>query len=225
MNVRAFLLLPMLLAQPMFAQASLRLSDFFIDLHSDQRAGALFAKNEGADTLYLKVEVVEVLDPTADDSKTRSASDPRDLGLLVSPQRLVLKPGEEGRIRTLALAEPDTDRFYKVSVVPVTGTLATESPVGIKVMIGYSAWVFIRPRGALPKLAGQRQGRSLRLTNSGGTLAQLVMGEQCDSDNRCEKLQPLRVLAGQQKKIELPYDEGTTTFRMIWGNESRDLVF
>ena len=210
---------------PSLAQGSLRLSDFFIDLHPERRAGALFAKNEGSEALYLKIDVVEVLDPTEADSDVRRVDDPRELGLLVSPQRLVLQPGEEGRIRALALTDPDGDRFYKVSVVPVAGTLNTETPVGIKVMIGYSAWVYVRPEGAKPELKGVRKGNSLTLTNTGDTLAQLVMGKQCTAVRQCEQIQPMRVLAGRRKHVELPFVDGSATFRMVWGDQSQDLMF
>ncbi len=207
------------------AHGALRLSDFFVELHGAQRGDALFAHNEGDEVLYLEVRVEEVLDPLADPPNVRQADDPRSLGLLVSPQRLVLQPGEEGRIRTLAMTQPDQDRFYKVTVVPVTGALQSDQSVGVKVMIGYSAWVFIRPEGARPVLEGSRREGELLLRNAGDTLARLVRGRQCDAHGRCERLEPVRVLAGQSKSLPLPLADGEVTFRMVWGNESLDLVF
>lgn len=223
--MRCALVMLVLIALCGSAHGSLRLSDFFVELHAGKRGDALFAQNEGDEVLYLEVSVEEVLDPLAEERTVRKVDDPRSLGLLVSPQRLVLEPGEEGRIRAVAMTQPDRDRFYKVTVVPVTGALRSDQPVGVKVMIGYSAWVFLRPEGARPVLDGVRRQGELTLRNSGDTLARLVRGRQCDGRGRCERLDPIRVLAGQSKTVALPMPDGEVTFHMIWGDESMDLAF
>ncbi len=223
--MRCALVMLVLAALSGSAHGSLRLSDFFVELHAGKRGDALFVQNEGGEVLYLEVSVEEVLDPLAQERTVRKVDDPRSLGLLVSPQRLVLEPGEEGRIRAVAMTQPDRDRFYKVTVVPVTGALRSDQPVGVKVMIGYSAWVFVRPEGARPVLDGARRQGELTLRNSGDTLARLVRGRQCDGDGRCERLEPMRVLAGQSKTVDLPMPEGEVTYHMIWGDESMDLAF
>ena len=207
-----------------FAHAELKLSHYFIDLHENQRVDALYASNDGDEVLYLKVEVAEILEPTSEQPIVRKEADPRALGLLVSPQRLVVRPGEEARVRLVALDKPAHDRFFKVSVVPTTGKLVPEQDVGVKVMIGYSAWVYVRPEGLRPKLTGRQIGGQLEVANDGGTLAQMMVGRQCDK-GLCESIEPFRVLAGQTKRVELPMERGVTTFRMTWGDQAEDVSF
>ena len=215
--VAAFLLI-------MQAQAQVKLSDFFVDLNSEEPANAIYATNQGTETLYLKIQIAEVLNPGEPEPELRHHPDPRELGLLVSPQRLVLQPGEENRIRLVALAKPSVDKFYKVTVVPVTGDLSTDAEVGVKIMVGYSAWAWIRPEGAEPIITAKRHGTKLILSNRGGTLAQMMLGKQC-AGSVCETIEPFRVLAGKQKTLNLPLGNAPVTFKMVWGVRSRELSY
>lgn len=207
------------------AQANLKLSDFYIDLHEHSRSDSIYASNLGRDTMYVKVKVVEVLAPNTEREEIREVSDPKQLGLLVSPQRLVIKSGEEGRIRMVALNEPDEDRFYKITVVPVAGKLRNTQQIGVKILVGYSAWAYIRPKGQSPEISGRREGKKLILSNSGGTLAQMMAGKICPAEAACEKIEPFRVLAGQDKTIEVGHENAPVSFRMTWGNQGTDVSF
>lgn len=210
---------------PATASANLKLSDFYIDLHENGRSDSIYASNLGKETMYVKISVVEVIAPNTDQQEIRKISDPKQLGLLVSPQRLVVKPGEEGRIRMVALSEPEEDRFYKITVEPVVGELQTNEQIGVKVLVGYSAWAYIRPKGKAPAVTGRRVGKKLILTNSGGTLGQMMAGKICPASSSCEKIDPFRVLAGQEKIIDLNHEDAPVSFRMTWGNEGKDIGF
>lgn len=217
-----FLLAAMALAMDVSAQV--RLSDFHIGLNAQDPTDSIYLSNLGDETLYLAISVVEVLNPAEDAPDLVEEIDPRTLGLLVSPQRLVLEPGAENRIRLVALDRPEEDRFYKVTVKPVTGALETNEQIGVKVMVGYSAWVWIGAQGGQPDVWGQRDGDRVVLHNRGDTLAELRMGEQCAA-GRCEPLETVRILAGDERTIDLPLGAAPVTFRMVWGNQSEDLEF
>ncbi len=206
-------------------KANLKLSDFYIDLHENGRSDSIYASNQGKETMYLKISVVEVINPGAENQEIRKITNPKELGLLVSPQRLVVKAGEEGRIRMVSLTEPENDRFYKITVEPVVGELQSKEQIGVKILVGYSAWAYVRPKGASPSVTGRREGKKLILTNSGGTLAQMMAGKQCTVAKSCTKIDPFRVLAGQQKTIDLTHENAPVSFRMTWGNEGEDLSF
>lgn len=207
------------------AHANLKLSDFYIDLHENGRSDSIYASNLGKETMYLKVSVAEVINPGADNQEIRKVANPKELGLLVSPQRLVVKAGEEGRIRMVALTEPEKDRFYKITVEPVAGRLQSKEQIGIKILVGYSAWAYVRPKGASPSVTGRRDGKKLILTNSGDTLARMMAGKICPAASSCEKIDPFRVQAGQQKTIDLTHKNAPVSFRMTWGNEGESLSF
>jgi len=215
-------LIVMLASSP--SHADVQLSDFFVDLSEDSRVNAIYAANQGDETLYLKITATEVIDPASTEPTIRDVKNPRELGLLVSPQRLVIQPGDEGRIRLVALAEPQEDRFYKIAVEPVTGALETDGQVGVKIMVGYSAWAFIRPKGAEPIVSATRDGRMLTVMNSGATLARMTAGKQC-AGVICEQIDTFRVLAGQEKTIELPHADRPASFKVRWGGASEDVTY
>lgn len=225
--MRLFSRLALSLSLNMFAAsayADVQLSDFFVDLSEDSRVNAIYAANRGDETLYLKVTATEVIDPASTDPRIRNVKNPRELGLLVSPQRLVVQPGDEGRIRLVALAEPQEDRFYKIAVEPVTGALETDGQVGVKIMVGYSAWAFIRPKGAEPIVSATRDGRMLTVRNSGTTLARMTAGKQC-AGVICEQIDTFRVLAGEKKTVELPHADRPASFKVRWGDTSLDVKY
>ena len=207
------------------ALANLKLSDFYVDLHENGRVDSIYASNQGREILFLKISVAEVVNPGGENQEVRKTASPKELGLLVSPQRLVVKPGEEGRIRMVAMVEPEQDRFYKITVEPVAGELQSKEQIGVKILVGYSAWAYVRPKGASPSVTGSREGNKLILTNNGSTLAQMMAGKICSAASSCEKIEPFRVQAGQQKTIDLPHENAPVSFRMTWGNKSEDLNF
>ena len=186
------------------ASAQLQLNDFFIDLGDGAKPGELYAANRGDETLYLQVTVEEVLNPGAEDEEIIKIANPREAGVLVSPQRLVAQPGEEKRIRIVALKDANEDRFFKLTVTPVVGDLESEEAIGVKVMIAYAAWVFLRPEGAPhPWITAEQTGAVLTLRNEGRTHAEISNANQCGDDGDCDTIPKFRMMAGAEKVVEL----------------------
>jgi len=209
------------------AQAQLKLSDIFVDLHPKRMSAQIFAANTGDERLYLKVTVVEVLNPSLETEEVRDVADPRELGLLVSPQRLVVEPGEEKRIRMVALEKVNEDRFFKVTVAPVVGDIESEEMMGVKVLIAYAAWVFVRPEGGTPEISGTRNGRKLVVKNTGTTHAELTGGKQCTGAGRdtCDAIERFRVLAGREKTITLPRASEPVRFKILYADQTGEISF
>ena len=211
------------------ANAQLKLSDFFLDLDPVTQSEDLYAENLGQERMYLKVSVVEVTDPGLSTEGVHEIADPRELGLLVSPQRLVVEPGGEKRIRILALEPAMKDRFFKVTVTPVVGEIESEQMIGVKLMIAYAAWVFQRPEGATPNLIGWREGNVLKVRNEGGTHAELTGGKQCApaAPGSCDTIDRVRILAGQEKEIALPYpaNPAPVAFKVLYAGKADPVSF
>lgn len=214
------LLLTIGLASP--AAAQLQLNNFFIDLGDGQSPGELYAANRGDETLYLQVTVEEVLNPGSEEEETVRIYNPREAGVLVSPQRLVAQPGEEKRIRIVALDGTDTDRFFKLTVTPVVGDLESEDAIGVKVMIAYAAWVFLRPEGAEPEIVAEQTGDRFTVRNNGNTHAEITGIKQCEEDGACEDLTKFRLLAGSEKTLELE-TEAPVTAKVLFAGKNTAL--
>ncbi len=197
------------------AHAQLKLSDFFIDLDQQTKANELFVSNTGNERMFLKIKASEVVDPGLESEEVISSENPRELGLLVSPQRVILEPGEEKRVRLVALADTDKDRFFKVNVTPVVGELETTETIGVKLLVAYAAWVFQRPENAEPELTVSRDDGKIKIRNIGTTHAEILPGKQCSiSGEECDDLTEVRVLVGHEKEIELPFPDNTAPLEM-----------
>lgn len=191
-----------LLATP--AQAQLVLSQLVVELvPGEQDRADIEILNKSPDRSFVAIEPREVIAPgTAQESK-RTDPDPEKLGLLVSPERLVLEPGEHRLIRIAALGSNSQERVYRVRVEPVVGQLSS-SASGLKILVGYDVLVLVRPSDAKPHVSGTRSGQDLRLVNDGNVSVELTSGRACDAAMRnCKDLPGGRLYAGAAKSITI----------------------
>jgi P pilus assembly chaperone PapD len=133
--------------------------------------------------------------------------DPERLGLLVSPNRLILEPGQHKVVRIAAITAPATsERIYRVTVKPVVGELSGEQS-GLKVLVGYDVLAIIRPENPVPRISGNRNGRTLIIRNDGNSSAELMNGKQCQhAETNCAKLPGKRLYAGAEWRQTLSSD-------------------
>jgi len=188
--------------------ASMNLSKVIIDFAPDKPSrDDIEITNAGDEVLYVNVEPFEVLDPGQPGERRVTDPDPRILGLLVSPNRLALGPGERKIVRFSLLHRPEiTDRIYRVTIQPVVGEL-TAQRTALKVVVGYDVLVIARPLNGRPVLSIARQGADLTITNLGNTNALLFDGRQCDEEETdCVDLPTKRIYAGSSWEIQLPRD-------------------
>jgi P pilus assembly chaperone PapD len=194
-----------LLLIPLPASASMALSKVVVDFASDgPPRDDIEISNPSDETLYVSIEPAEVIDPGDPGERRVSHPDPRELGLLISPKRLVLGPGERKIVRLSLLERPrDRDRIYRVAVKPVVGEIvATRS--ALKLVVGYDVLVIARPPYAHPRLEVARSGSTVVVRNAGNTNALLFKGRQCEAQDRCVELPSKRVYAGNTWQFELP---------------------
>ncbi len=192
------------------ADANMVLSDVIVDLQAPgEMRHDVDVRNDGDDTLYVEVNVQRVPEPAIDASGRAPETDPRTAGLLASPRRLAIPPGERKRVRLVARQVPTEDDFvYRVAFVPKENEAQTAEAMAFKVLIGYEVLVLVRPPGAKPELTVERDGRKLRVENRGRSSVLVRELEYCESEpvERCEELPGNRLYAGEVWDVELPGD-------------------
>lgn len=194
------------------AAAELVLSQVIVDLQPDKPPREdIEVWNDGEERMYVAAEPFEIVGAGTLDEERVAATDPESSGILVSPQRLVLEPGERRIIRVAAIGERSAnDRVYRVAIKPVAGPISAETSA-LKVLIGYDALVLVRPAEANPALAATRDGRSLVLRNTGNTAQELFDGRQCDAaGGDCRDLPAKRLYPGASWEQSLPFDTPVT---------------
>lgn len=209
---------------PFAADASLRLNKFFVEADPSERPGEVFVTNEGNETLYVQITVEEVINPLSETPETLSSQSPEELGILVSPQRLVLQPGDEKRIRVVALENPNEDRFFKVTVTPVVGDIESNAAIGVKLMIAYGVWVFARPENAEPAISARAEARTLLVENDGGTHGEVRDIEFCPSSTpeACKTIDGYRLLAKNTEEHAFA-EPGTATIKTLFRGRTNEI--
>jgi P pilus assembly chaperone PapD len=181
--------------------------------------------NDGPERMYVSAEPFEIRNPGTAREQRVPADDPQASGLLVSPRKLVLEPGERRIVRVAAIGERSAqDRVYRVAIKPVAGPITAEKSA-LKVFVGYDALVLVRPATIAGEVTGSRQGKALTLTNAGNTARELFDGRQCDAAGKdCRPLPAKRLYPGATWQQTLPFDT-PVTYKSAVGPTIRELTF
>ena len=205
---RTILLLAAFALLPTSAHAQMALNKVVVDFSGP---GAprddIKITNVGDETLFVLVEPFQVLNPGTKQQKRVQDRNPGKFGLLVTPNRFVLK-AKQSKIMRLVVLRPaeGKDRVYRLTVKPVLGKVEANQ-TAVKIVFGYDVLVVVRPKGGEPTLAAQRDGKSITFTNTGTTSALLSNGKQCDkAGENCVESPPKRMYVGNTWTVPLKYD-------------------
>lgn len=191
-------LVPASLAFATPARADLVLSQVVVDLTPDAPPRTdIEAWNDGTERMYVIAEPAEVVAPGTPGEHRVSTPDPAALGLLVTPQKLILEPGQRELIRIASIAPRSTqERIYRITVKPVAGEVKAAGSA-LKILIGYDVLVIVRPSVMTGTVTAQRSGARIVLRNDGTTNVELYEGRQCAAGAKdCKTLPPKRLYAG-----------------------------
>ncbi len=204
-------------AAPAFAKLVVNKNIVVIGAEGRPRAD-IELRNIGDEVLYVAVDPARIEQPGTDAQDRVSPSDPRELGLLVTPRKLVLQPGDRKIIRMTLLKKPqETDDVYRVLVEPkASGFESDTQGMKIKIMVGYDILVLATPPNPSSNLTVERDGTVLHITNNGNSNALLYDGQQCDAQlDQCKQLPVKRIYPGTRYDMELPYADTPANFLML----------
>lgn len=211
-----------LLAAP--AHAGLMLSKVILDLGPEVAPrDDIELWNDGAERLYVVAEPSEIVDAGLPTEQRRTSGDPAVTGLLVTPQKLILEPGEHKLVRIAAIAaRPARDRVYRVTIKPVAGPVSADRSA-LKLFVGYDALVLVRPDTLRSEVTGTRKGGQLTIHNGGNTNVELAQGRQCDPTGKdCRDLPANRLYPGADWTITLPF--ATPVTYRTWTGRNEEAV-
>ena len=190
------------------ARAELVLSELILELRPGKQVRRdVEVWNDSPERTFVSVEPREVLEPGRPGQSVRQDPDPERLGLLVSPQRMILEPGQRKLVRIASLVTDEgRERVYRVMVKPVVAGVQSEDS-GLKVVVGYDVLVLVRPAEVRAGVAASRTGRKLTFRNTGNVSVEVVEGRQCaKSQTQCSDLPGKRLYPGAAWSVDLPSD-------------------
>ena len=204
------------------ASSEMVLSQVIFDLQADEPPREdVEVLNNGSERMYVVADVFRILDPGTQEERRVPAGLPQDSGILVSPKRLILAPGERRTIRIAAFGErSEDDRVYRVAIKPVAGEVTSDRSA-LNVFVGYDTLVIVRPKTQINEIKFERNGQSLLIRNEGNTNQEFFDGMQCDqSGSNCKSLPPKRLYAGATWEQRLPFDTQVTYKSTVGPNVS-----
>jgi P pilus assembly chaperone PapD len=169
-------------------------------------------ENPGSENLYIEITPSVVNQPGTENEKRETINDPRESGLLATPNKLVIPPGGRKLVRLVSLKPlGEKERVYRVTFKPVVGDLETEQ-IGIKILVGYEVLVLVQPAIPEPNLVAKRDGKKLFFVNEGNTDILLREGKQCpdgvaDDSENCDSLPGKRLYPGNSWSVDLPHNK------------------
>ena len=185
-------------------------------------------QNIGSDPLYVQVTPKIVHNPGTDKQTREVYENPKQAGLLVSPNKLIVPPNGRKLLRFVNL-NPGTqdEKVYRVSITPVIGELSAEKS-GVKILIGYEVLVIVHPENGMFDLVHKRTGKELNITNQGTQNVLLRKGTQClpgaEGEENCHQLPGKRLYPGNSWSVNLEKDYPVTFF-LSQGKEHSVRVF
>ena len=224
-NVRFALAAFAAIAMSASADAEIVLSQLVVDLGGKGNGPAdIEVWNPSGERAYVASEPSEIVDAGKPNEQRRSEADPERRGLLVSPNRMILEPGQRRLIRLAPIGpRGQTERVYRVTVKPVAGELESENS-GLKLLIGYDVLVLLRPPEVRPDLLAVRSGNRLTIRNRGNASVELIDGKQCATETSCVELPGKRLYAGAEWSQELK-SAAPVQYSVVSGGESVRTTF
>lgn len=162
------------------AQANMVLDNAIITFEPDKpNRQDITIQNRGNETMYVQVTPYRIDDTSTTPASRSAITNPKEGGLLVSPNKLAIPANGSKLIRLINLDKNrEQEGVYRVEVKPVSGAV-TGKQSGLKVQIGYEVLVLALPKSPNPQLQASRSGDNLTIKNTGNAHVLLSGGQQC----------------------------------------------
>lgn len=200
-----------LITLPFTSHAQMALNDSIVHFGSGYADRSdIEVSNSSTEPLYLRVTPYEIINPGTAGQQKVKIDNPKEAGLLVSPNKMVVAPNGRKLVRFVNLnKKSDEEKVYRVLFEPVSGEVKGDE-TGLKLLVGYEVLVLTEPNRLDSKLDAERTSSGLMLKNTGNSNIYLRGVKQCpDGDEaatQCINLQDKRLYPGNQWKLSLTQD-------------------
>lgn len=175
--------------------------------------------NRGKKKAYVDIAARILENPGAENEKEVSYKNPKQLGLIVSPQKLIIAPGQSRAIRVSSIIPPgNAERNYRISVVPKKN-FSIKKPVAkgkmgaqVNILIGYELTVRVAPKNPTLDYSITRQGDKLLIKNTGNITFIINKRKYCGGTDPCKEKANIRAYPGVTELV--PFPAGMT----VWYN-------
>lgn len=179
--------------------------------------------NKGTAKAYVLLSASKVINPDRSNAKLITNKNPKKLGLLVTPNKLILKPNQSRKVKVTSLVKNnDTDVVFRINgsevAMPKKGKSLEKGQTGfvMDVGIGFTTTVIARPAKMQPKLDSKIVDGKLLLTNVGNTSFSMTNIRQCPSKDQCFPFSNKFFFPGIEKTITLNNAGGDIDYEFVY---------
>jgi P pilus assembly chaperone PapD len=181
--------------------------------------------NQGDDIAYVKVEVLEVLNPGTEKEERNIITNPEQIQFVASPSKLAIPPGGRKQVRLVNLSPPGKEKIFRVNFTPVLPPLEEKTEgLGVTFVVAYQVLVLIHPAQPTENLVIKRAPNSISFHNKGNTYALISNVRQCDKEgeNCQDDLGSKRLYVDNKMMIPIPYTDTPVTYKLTNFKGSRE---
>lgn len=228
-----FALLTLTLSSSAFA--AIKVNTLRVFFHpGSERFQDVYVKNIGAKTDYVHVTVFKRTDPAKNPNLLEKAKgNPKTFGMLATPSKMALKPGQSRRIRAISFVKGNkNEEIFVIRVEPVKSPLKTakvedKKVAGVQVVASYDVTAYVLPAKPTTHITVKRDGKKLTFTNTGNTSGLVFDLEQCKSLSDTKSCKPVemvkRIYAHSSWSFELPKAEPAKVKMMKYDSSQKEL--
>jgi P pilus assembly chaperone PapD len=205
------------------AQADLIVNRSIVEMvRGEARADVVLINSDTTSNLYIQVDPYAVTKPGETDQAMTKLTAEENLGMLVSPNKLVIPPGGRSVVRVLNLDPASVaERIYRINFIPVSPPVEIETPADdtvrsrLEVVVAYQVLVIVQPEQPVAVHAAMRTGTEAVFRNEGNSNYLMTDGEQCNPADAadCRQLPDRRVYPGNSWQLQLPFD-GSFSYKL-----------
>jgi len=190
------------------SHAQLNVDKSILELSNKTNKTNVRLSNSGEDTLYINLNLVEIIDPARSDTESKALTNPATDGIIIHPRQIVLQPGQARTAKVmLSQAVESQDRVFRLNIKPLAGDALpnadAEQSAGVRIMLGYQLLVLARPDKLDIDVEMTRNDNNVVFNNKSNTSVLLRELSACNGDS-CTEMTPNRLYPNEVLTVEMP---------------------
>ena len=210
-RLQLLVMLLTLFATCSFANEGLDIHPTILIMNHKDRQEEIFVQNKGNQTAYIKVDTYQYLHIGQPNQTTQRVTNPRQANLVVTPHRLVIKPGQQ-RVVRIRILRPvvDHDQIYSIHIneasakpKPPLQTVPTADG-SVNLLIGFDVLLIHHRIHGKVNISAIRKGYWVTFKNTGNTTGRVRGYRLCQHDV-CKPSVEAIIMPGQTIRAKLPF--------------------
>lgn len=187
-------------------------------------------KNRSPKKAFAILTIKKIINPGTLKMRYETNKNPKLLGLMVSPSKLILKNNQSRKVKIIRLLTNNSKdivylldgRYAKVPKKIADNT--TSSTTNIEISLGFNTTIILKPKVLKPKIDSKIVSNKLYITNTGNTTVSLSDIKQCQANNVCKNIPSVTLYPDDDTERMLPYTGIPVSLTMIYGKKSKNII-